>query len=155
MAKGNLRLLFDLSNQPAVRRAELQLIRGQNKGQLSIGGLSQRVNLEPEFPVSMPPAVLHPLQAAPPLLEMDSSNHCSQNLPSPDRLRISQCNARELISDPWDCVVGPDAAHYQMLCKLGNRSMSGSLLLQMVVQIRGPIAKVLVLWLLMRVDIQF
>ena len=51
--------------------------------------------------------------------------------------------------------MGPDAAHYHMLCKLGNRSMSGSLLQQMVVQIRGPIAKVLVLWLLMRVDIQF
>ena len=34
----------------------------QNKGQLLIGGLSQRVNLKLEFPVSimMPPAVLHP-----------------------------------------------------------------------------------------------
>ena len=62
----------------------------------SIGGLSQRVNLKRGLGVSMPPAVLHPWQAAPPLptlIEIDLSNHYTQNLPSPDRWRISERNA--------------------------------------------------------------
>ena len=111
VAKDDLRLWFNLSNQPAVRSTQWQLIRGQNTGQLSIGGLSQRVSLKRGLPVSMPPAVLHPWQAAPPLpslIEIDLSNHYPQHLPSPDLWRISQRNARVLISDPRDRVVGLD-----------------------------------------------
>ena len=46
VAKDDLRQWFDLSNQPAVRPTQWQFIRGQNTGQLSIGCLSQRVNLK-------------------------------------------------------------------------------------------------------------
>ena len=129
MAKDDLRHWFNLSNQLAVSSTRWQLIRGQNTGQLSIGCLSQRVNLKRGLPVSMPPAVLHPWQAAPPLpslIEIDLSNHYTQHLPSPDLWRISQRNARVLISDPRDRVVGLDAAHYKMLCNLCNQNATPS-----------------------------
>ena len=67
VAKDDLRLWFDLINQPAVSPTQWQFIPEQNTGQLSIGGLSQRVNLKRGLPVSLPPAVLHPWQAAPSL----------------------------------------------------------------------------------------
>ena len=125
MAKNDLHQWFDISNQPAVSPTQWQFIQGQHTGHVSIGGLSQRVNLKRELPVTMPPAVLHPWQAAPPLpslIEIDLSNHYTQHLPSPDRWRISQRNARVLITDPRDRVVGLDAAHYKMLCNLCNQN---------------------------------
>ena len=51
VAKDDLRLWFDLSSRPAVRPTHWQFIRGNDKGQLSIGDLSQRVNLEHGIPV--------------------------------------------------------------------------------------------------------
>ena len=87
VAQDDPRVWFDLSNQPAVSPTQWQFNRGQNTGQLSIGGLSQRVNLKRGLPVSMSPAVLHPWQAAPllpTLIEIDLSNYYTQNLPSQD-----------------------------------------------------------------------
>ena len=69
-------LWFDLSSQLAVSPTHWQFIREPKTGQLSISGLSQRVNLKRGLLVFMPPAVLHPWQAAPPLpslIEIDSS----------------------------------------------------------------------------------
>ena len=77
----------------------------------------------------MPLAVVHPWQAAPPLLlliDIDLSNHYTQHLPSPDRWRISQRDARVLISDPRDRVVGLDATHYKILCNLYNQNATPS-----------------------------
>ena len=73
--------------------------------------------------------MLHPWQAAPELpslIEIDLSNHYTQHLPSPDLWHISQRNARVLISDPRDRVVGLDAAHYKMLCNLCNQNATPS-----------------------------
>ena len=64
--RDDLHQWFDLSNQPAVSPTQWQFIQGQHTGQISIGGLSQRVNLKRELRVSTPSAVLHPWQAAPP-----------------------------------------------------------------------------------------
>ena len=75
MAKDDLRLWFDLSSRPAVRPTHWQFIRGNDKGQLSIGDLSQRVNLEHGIPVSVLPAVLHAWQAAPSLPSLVTSRN--------------------------------------------------------------------------------
>ena len=64
-------------------------------------------------------------QAEPPLpslVEIDLSNHYTQHLQSPDGWHISKRNARVIISDPLDRVVGLDAAHYKMLCNLCDQA---------------------------------
>ena len=113
-----------LSSQPAVWPAQWKLIWGPSNGQLLISGVSQRVNIKHRVS-SVPAAVLHPWQADPPLpslVEIDLSNHYTRSLLSPNRWHISQRNARVLISDPRNRVVGLDAAHYKMLCALCNQS---------------------------------
>ena len=47
---------------------------------------------------------------------------CQITILNSDGWRISQHNARVIISDPHDRAVGLDAAHYQMLCSLCHQA---------------------------------
>ena len=102
-----------------------QLIRGQSNRQLIVG-VSQRVNIKLGRSIPVSPAVLHPWQADPPLpslVEIELSNHYTQRLPTSNRWHISQRNdARVLMPDPRNRVVGLDATHDKMLCALFNQS---------------------------------